>query len=461
MAFRDAPAPAGYTLRPEAAAGFPVISPDRRTYTFTIRPGLRFSDGSPLTAANFKRELWRVQNPAMRSEGAAWFSDVKHVSASGHRLRIELSEPSGDLLMRLATSYACPVPVDWGVDPAGVPLLVGSGPYYVHNYEPNREIVIQRNPFYRGRRPHRVDRIVITIGGDLASNIRAVEDKQAEVVGPSLPFEFQQSLAQKYGVNRKQLFRFPGTVAYYVALNTSRPLFRGNVPLRKAVNLSLNRAEIAKVGPSFAHSQFTTDQIISRWVPGWVDHRLYPLAAPNLKRAKSLAAGHLNSGKATLWVSQVPGADLVGQANVIARQLSEIGLTVSVIPMSPQVIDAKAGTPGAPYDMVLTRYFLHYPDPSDMLIRLLGGENASKPAGNTNVAYFNNTKYNRDMAAADRLTGRARLHAFSNLDAKIMRTAAPWAPLYEGSHWLFVSKHVGCLKAHPVFRLDLAAICLR
>src|SRR5262245_9679115 len=47
-AFRDAPAPAGLTTEPEAEAGPPTISRDRRTCVFTVRPGLRFSDGSPL-----------------------------------------------------------------------------------------------------------------------------------------------------------------------------------------------------------------------------------------------------------------------------------------------------------------------------------------------------------------------------------------------------------------------------
>jgi ABC-type transport system substrate-binding protein len=152
---------------------------------------------------------------------------------------------------------------------------------------------------------------------------------------------------------------------------------------------------------------------------------------------------------------------LVDQANVIARQLAQIGLEVTVTPLAPAVLNARASTPGAPYDMLLTRYFLHYPDPADVIIRLLAGENARSPAGNTNFAYFDSPRYNRRMAAADRLAGPARLRAFSKLDAEIMRDAAPWAPLYEGSVWLFLSPHVGCVKWHPVFRTDLAAMCLR
>jgi ABC-type transport system substrate-binding protein len=301
--------------------------------------------------------------------------------------------------------------------------------------------------------------VVITIGGDYDANITAVEEGRADLLGAGTPFEFQERLARRYGVNKDQFFRIRGTVVHFLALNASRPLFRGNVKLRKAVNLALNRTEIVKAGPGWPLSHPLTDQVISRWVPKWADHRVYPLAGPNLKRARRLASGNLRGGKAVLYADQTPF--LVDQANIVARQLGKIGLDVTVTPLAPAVLNARAGTPGAPYDMLLTRYFLHYPDPADVMIRLLAGENARRSAGNTNLAYFDSPTYDRRMAEADRLAGPARLQALSKLDAEIMRDAAPWAPLYEGSVWLFVSPHVGCVKRHPVFRIDLAAMCLR
>ena len=458
-AFRDAPAPAGYELRAEAAEGPPAVSNDRRTYVFTVRRGLRFSDGSPLTAANFEHGLRRVLSPGTRSEGAFLFSDVKRVSASGRRLRIELRQPRGDLLTRLALAYSCPVPLGLPVDAGGVQLLAGSGPYYIARAESGRLLVLQRNPHYRGTRPRWADRVTIEIGGDIDATLKAVEEGRADVHAAELPFEVRDPLAGRYGVNRGRLFRIYGVVDYFLALNTSRPLFRGNVALRKAVNLALDRTAIAKAGPGWPRSHQPTDQILPHWMPGWSDERIYPLGGPNLQRARSHAAGNLRGGKAVLYTSQVPF--LVDQANLIARQLSQIGLDVTVTPLAPAVLDARAGTPGAPYDMVLTRYFVQYPDPADPMVRLLGGAQARQPVGNTNHAYFDSPVYDRRMAAANRLSGAARQKAFSELDATLMRDAAPWAPLYEGSTWLFLSNRVGCLKLHPVFRMDLAAMCVR
>jgi peptide/nickel transport system substrate-binding protein len=459
FAFRDAPAPAGFIVDPEAAVGVPELSRDGKTYVFTVRKGLRFSDGSPLTAANFARALGRVLNPIMRSEGASVFSDVRRVSASGRRLRIELTRRSGNLPTRLALPYACPLPLGWKIDPAGVPLMVGSGPYYVARYEPGRLAVLERNPHYRGSRPHRVDRIVLTIGGDLDTNIRAVAEGRADVLATEMPSEVRVDLARRYGVNQDQFFLTRGTSVTALLLNTSRPLFRGNAPLRKAVNLALDRATIGRATAGWPVSRTSTDQILTHWMPGWVDHHLYPLKGPNIQLARRFAAGHLRGGKAILWVSTGRGS--LDQAEIIVSNLRKIGLEVEVKVLANEVVNATASVPGAAYDMSLGTMPLGFPDPANVIIRLLGGENARKPADNSNYAYFDVPAYNRRMSAANRLVGSTRWRAFAQLDADIMRNEAPWAPLNEGSSSLFVSKRVGCLEMHPVFRTDVAAICLQ
>ena len=181
---------------------------------------------------------------------------------------------------------------------------------------------------------------------------RAVEEGQADIFGGVLPFELQSLLVRRHGINRSRLFRIRGTVVYYLALNTSRPLFRGNVALRKAVNLALNRREIVRLGWLLSHRP--TDQIVPSWAPGWVDHHLYPLAGPNLKRARSLATGNLRGEGCALRGLRSPRSWST-RRNAIARQLGQIGLEVTVMPLAPAVLETRVGLPGAPYDMALTR----------------------------------------------------------------------------------------------------------
>ena len=74
--YPDKPAPEGSRLVPDAATGFPRVSRDGRTYTFTIKSGLRFSDGSAVTAAAFKRAFERAANPQQGSPAIAFMHDV-------------------------------------------------------------------------------------------------------------------------------------------------------------------------------------------------------------------------------------------------------------------------------------------------------------------------------------------------------------------------------------------------
>src|SRR5262249_57949620 len=107
--------------------------------------------------------------------------------------------------------YACPVSPGFPADPAGVVPLVGSGPYYVDRNAPGPSIVIRRNPFYHGSRPHHIDGIIVSVGGTVDSDIKAVEDGRADVFTNEIPSELRSGLAQRYGVNQGQLLRIPGS----------------------------------------------------------------------------------------------------------------------------------------------------------------------------------------------------------------------------------------------------------
>ena len=61
---------------PEVATGYPAVSPDGRTYTFTIRKGYRFSTGAPVTAASYAAAINRDLNPLMRSPAAKYLQEV-------------------------------------------------------------------------------------------------------------------------------------------------------------------------------------------------------------------------------------------------------------------------------------------------------------------------------------------------------------------------------------------------
>ena len=114
LRFPDAEGAAGSRLIPEVAAGFPQVSRDGRTYTFTLKRTYRFSNGKPVTAANFAFAINRGLNPAQQSPAGPFVNDIvgapavqegKARTASGvrvlspYRLQIRLSRPAPDILV--------------------------------------------------------------------------------------------------------------------------------------------------------------------------------------------------------------------------------------------------------------------------------------------------------------------------------------------------------------------------
>jgi peptide/nickel transport system substrate-binding protein len=177
----DKPLPAGFRIVPELAAGFPRISRDGKTYVFTIRKGLRFNTGAPVTAADVAYTLNRILNPTLQgstvSPPLAAIVGARDVLAgktrtasgivvSGRRLTIRLVQPVGDFL-ESAISGLCVLPAGLPIEPGGVTAPVPTpGPYFISQYVPGQRIVLNRNVYYRGSRPQHVDRFVFDLTVD-------------------------------------------------------------------------------------------------------------------------------------------------------------------------------------------------------------------------------------------------------------------------------------------------------
>jgi peptide/nickel transport system substrate-binding protein len=284
--YPDRPPPEGLRIVPEVAAGYPRISGDGKTYTFTLRKGFRFSDGEPVRASAFARAINRVLNPVLNSPGAPYVDSIvgakevlagkagsaTGVKASGLRLVVKFTRAVPDFAARTTMLFFCAVPPTLPVDPEGVKTFAAAGPYYVAQHVLGRRLVLERNSFYRGRRPHRVDRFVVDFAANPNEVLDRIEEGQADWGWAPGPFYLDSArrLAKKYGVNKKQFFVKPGLTFKYFALNVSRPLFRNNPRLRRAVNFAVDRTALLRVlGGRLAGQR--TDQYLPSGLPGFED----------------------------------------------------------------------------------------------------------------------------------------------------------------------------------------------
>ena len=131
----------GQRVVPEVAAGEPAASRDSRRWTFRLRTGLRFSDGTPVRASAFSRAITRTLTPRMRSPGAQYTQDivgahefqagkaptVSGVTVHGNTLTVRFRHPVPDFPARTTMPFFCAVPPGLPTNPEGVsafPALV-------------------------------------------------------------------------------------------------------------------------------------------------------------------------------------------------------------------------------------------------------------------------------------------------------------------------------------------------
>jgi ABC-type transport system substrate-binding protein len=458
---RQVDPPAGYRPVPEAAEAFPRISRNGTRYTFTIRRGLRFADGTPLTARNYAHAIGRLRDPRLESPLTPLVREVVSARTVGPRtLVITLSGPVPDLPARLAMPVFCPVPLGVPADPEGLRApFSGGGPYYVSRWERGRELVLERNRYYRGPRPRHVDRFLVRYESDPNAALDQVRRGQADWLVVSQPFIAlnDAALRRQYGINRSQYHLRAAPIIWYLVLNAERPLFRNNARLRRAINFAVDRKAMASAFvPGFRNA---TDQLLPPSVPGFRNAVIYPLKRPNLARARALARGQTRGGKAVMYAWSPP--PLVAVAQAVRANLRQIGIDVEIKVFPPNEAGKRMGTRGEPFDIGLWGWGADYIDPYNFLAPALDGRGI-RASDNVNLSYFHSAKFNRELDRAQRLTGDARLRALGDLDIRTMRDEAPVVVLYHQNAPVLVSERAGCLVFNGYAAgLNLGAVCLR
>jgi peptide/nickel transport system substrate-binding protein len=332
----DRPGPLGNRLVPEVAASF-TVSNHGRMYTFFIRPGFRFSDGTPVTAKSFSYAIDRVANRDLTSPGAPFITDPngtnivgakavsdgdgKHVSGvtvKGNRLIVRLTKPDGSFLTKLtmpffqATSRKLPLTKEvTGAYPS-------AGPYRFTRNDVNELTSIRRNPYYRGTRPHHLN------GVDVVWNYRETPDNPVDETFPS-PDQIPAIVA-KYGVNKTRFWAKPVNCVGWLMFNNHHGLFKDNIPMRKAVNWVVDRKAYAATAGPYAGSPWT--HLLPPGSPGSIGARkLQPYSpGPNVARARKLAKGHFKNGKITVGYRST-GTINPAQAQIVRRDLIRLGFS--------------------------------------------------------------------------------------------------------------------------------------
>jgi peptide/nickel transport system substrate-binding protein len=455
------------SLFPEAAAAFPRVASGGRKYTFTIRKGLRLSNGEAITAANFKLAFARATSAKMQSPAAAFLSDLGSVVARGkYTLIINLKAPRPDFASIVSMPFFMAISKKTPINPNGVKTPASGGPYYISARDIGRSVVLSRNKFYKGKRPHNANTITISVNTNLDTSLLQVRSNQRDYDMFGVPPTAHVELHNKYP---KQYHVSPGVITDYLTMNTTygskgegiknHSCFDGNsgigVRTRQAVNYLVNRpAALAQRG---AFAGTPTDQVLPPTMPGFKNWKIYPTGKPNLAKAKSLNPKKCAS--TVFYGSTSPISIAIMQ--LVKNDLSKIGIntTLKTFPFAVRI--AKEGHRGEPFDLDLQAWGADYPDPVDFIDILLDGRNI-QAENNNNNSYFNHVGFNNRMRDAGRISNLSKRYAaWALIDRDVMKKQAPIAPLFFRTVREFTSKRIGCWSYQPIYgSMNLNAVCI-
>jgi oligopeptide transport system substrate-binding protein len=248
--------------RPQpAAAESWTISPDGLTYTFKIRPGATWSDGSPLTAEDFAYSLRRAVDPAVASSYAYMLfpivnaeeivqGKIKDLTKLGveapdpRTLMLHLKQPTPYLITALGHHTFMPVKKA-NVEKFGMSFtqpgnLVSNGPFTLAEWTPQAQVVVVKNPKYWDAANVHIDKVIfypISSATEEFNRYRAGELDITYIIPNSQIDQIRKTMPDEMHID-------PQFDLHFLGFNVTKPPFAGNPKLRQALSMVIDREAI-------------------------------------------------------------------------------------------------------------------------------------------------------------------------------------------------------------------------
>jgi peptide/nickel transport system substrate-binding protein len=226
-----------FNLQPWVAEKWEMRDP--QTYVFTLRKGIHFHDGRPLTSRDVKWTLDSLTNGSVVSIRAATYRHVTKVEApDATTLIIHLSEPDATLLWNLSDGAFGIVPYGSGKELASKPI--GSGPFKFMKLDPDNLVLLDRNDDYWGT-PPKVAHVRFNVVPDATTRALELRKGSADIASTnSISADLVKSLRRD---QKLEVLQQPGTSLVYVAFNLRDPILK-DVRVRQALAYAVERQPI-------------------------------------------------------------------------------------------------------------------------------------------------------------------------------------------------------------------------
>lgn len=421
-----------------------AVSKDGLVWSFTLRDGVRFHDGSPLTALDAAVSYERQLRPEAPVAARAWSAllrglpgVIKEVRAPNARtIEFVLVQPYAALLTVLAHPALAVAKYSTAADGSG--RFVGSGPYRIVDASVGR-LALEAAPGYWAG-PPKTERIVFL---DVSTDDQAESELDARSLDIWLPATPPRRAQWAVAT--------PGLRIGYLAFQTEKEPFSRR-SLRRAIAAALDPAVLA----------VTLDRaavpLQSFLPPGvWARREGSPILGGSRSTVKAL----LNEGRwskearpSLLVASETTPLNLPKLAATIQILLGAYDLFLTVQP-EPEPTVRTLLQAGA-FDFALTEATVVGGDPHLLLYPLSTSEAATKGPRALNFSFYRNPRLDDVLARASQLTFRTERRRLYQRAQGMLAEELPWLPVYVRLQWAVVRPEVKGFRLHPtgIHRLD-------
>ena len=470
--------PSSLELVPNLATSLPRPTNGGKTYTFEVRPNIRYSTGERVIPSDFRHSIERAF--ALRSQAADAFTSIRgagrcdrtpekcdlseSIVSDDERSTVtfHLRSPDPDFLYALTSPAASAIPSD--TPTREMDFVPSTGAYKIDTYVPKERIVLTRNPHFRpwstaAKPAGYVDEIEwrMKVGDDDA--VELVKTGEADWIGgvqPKLP------LAALRTRHASQLHIYPRPATYFMFLNTRVAPF-DDLRVRRALNFAVDRAKVARLLGGSDQAAVTC-QIQPPNQPNYEPYCPYsrgqtnqdPWRHPDVGKARRLIAQSGTRGiEIEVW-ALAPIFDSVGRYFVAL--LDDLGYEASL--QTRRAFDRYFDTIGDPSRRIqigAIGWFAESSSPSSWFDLFTCDAFDIDPARNVNHAGFCSTRVDRMIERAKRAQAidPAGAAVLWHRVERALVDIAPMVPLANPNAVDFVSERLGNYRSSPAFGLLL------
>jgi peptide/nickel transport system substrate-binding protein len=460
----------GSKVVPALAESMPKITNGGKTYTLTLRKGLKYSDGTPVKASDFKSSIERMFKLNSAGSGfyegivgAEEFAEGKSGEISGiktddktGRIEIDLVAPRGTFTNELGLLYAAVVPGDTPAKNLTTDPPPATGPYMITKVERGRGWSYARNPYWAKDNSQisevpsgHVDKIDIRVVRNDSTQVNEIERGKANWMQTPISADLYNKVKDKYEGTQ---FRIERPINIYLFwMNTEKPPF-DDPKVREAVNYAVDTGALERI---YAGSLVSLHQILPEGMPGHESFDLYP---HDMAKAKQLIKEADPSDRnITVWTDNESPNDEAGA--YYEGVLDELGFNAKLKVLNGDNYYTVVGNESTPdLDTGWLAFYEDYPHPNDFLQLLFSGESIA-PTSNTNLSRLDVPKINEKIAKlGEEPLGPEQEAGYAALDRELMEEA-PVVPYGTNTVSTFVDSEIELDKVifNPTFGQDLTS----